>query len=150
MNPGMQSGMQPGMHPGMQSGMQPGMQPGMPAGMQQGPVPGGSDQSVGQFEALTLMPGDQRLYPTKHDNVQTMYDQSIGQFGALPPSSYAQGNMLSTPSHYHFAYPEIERATGAVAIRHLPGNQGAALMCNYGSEQPEQILFGHDSVGSAL
>ena len=39
----------------MQSGMQPGMQPGMPAGMQQGPVPGGSGQSVGQFEALTLM-----------------------------------------------------------------------------------------------
>ena len=146
--------MQPGMHPGMQSGMpagmQPGLQPGIPQGMQQGPVPGGYGQSVGQFEALTLMPGDQQFYPTKHDNVQTMYDQSTGQFGALPPSSYAQGNMVSTPSHYHFAYPEIERASGDVATRHLPGNQGAALMCNYGSEQPEQILFGHDSVGSAL
>ena len=81
------------------------MQPGIPPGMQQDPVLGGYGQSVGQSEALTLMPGDQRLYPTRHDDVQTMYDQSIGQFGALPPSPYAQGHTLRTASPSHYAYP---------------------------------------------
>ena len=51
-------------------------------------MPDGYGQSIEQFEAmrvnLTTVPGDQRLYPMMVGNVQTMYDQSIGQFGALP------------------------------------------------------------------
>ena len=90
-------------------------------------MPDGYGQSIEQFEALTVnlttVPGDQRLYPMMIGNVQTMYDQSIGQFGALPSSTYAQGNMLRTASPSHYAYPEFQSSTGAVAIPHVAGNQ---------------------------